>query len=1034
MVSDAQELRPSTESQQVDMSLAGASDLTGGVGNNHSQDVLKKFAWAIKQVTSENNADSENAAPQLTQEELIELIRCWEPQRDIICLYVRWARQLRRNFNLDSIATLLCLSRQCDYAPIDFLRKVKTLTVHKNQKAAYGATFLFDIPNRKDIKNRERLNKEFLGLSVTLALLEEQVTKSPSILGKTGMRQRAPRAVYQMNIPVNNNTDQNAEVVSHPTIEFHKQSSLLSRIWISISHRWMALYCTEHLFRENDKPWLYHDALVFSFQMMAPCGPGRFEFLSPLAGYCLRFRTQESIESKRTHLRQIWNDSSLFLSFGNTCLTQFSTEAKSRIIHACFQDLRSEIPCNFKQISYQRDCSWQRRWTMLCAYIFHFWLDAAANSQLKSLVLNQAARKKRKGDESHASPSSDNDKRSARPSTSSIVENGMSKMPPPTKQPCNGLQSILSSRRKSMNDQLVLEADQPTAVKNVGGNELLGSCNNNLSNLATSDTNNINGTPFKDIAWTSLRLIEAEEMQKFMQSFLLIHRHDGIDVLAELSPLEVYSANNLHDFLHCRLSGKSPFSVPRERISAATIYLRNDSDSFVDKFSKSYHVARGDSEYFREHGALLPSIHQMQLLCQAIVRHGSIDSKRAIGQYRLNLGNGGQNWVNGAPCELHGHQFLQDVQQDGVIDATQLLHAIGGITEFTWNVMCSLQHDANDHPIAPDTFRKQLYAEKLNKFLKISNNEIGFEDLTLVVSSLYPEIHQVSEHKDTMNDTLSGYTRTAAFNLVLIDDQKTPSILHLQVICNFRKTIGYYVVPFRKFIVPVANHARQYLDKWNHSIQSVFSGRTELIPSAYDRSTFYLDDSLPYEVVSISQKGKHKQSISAEYILTEINISRTLSLSMFIDPIVKLQRYLKMDQSIELAFACSFLSNPFWFEWSMSTLIRRLNDPSDSYELGLHPFYDWSQTTIDIFGGWQGGPYNRWSPCGGSKETILETFGALPSATAEKRKCGERKLSQVIAILWEHVEWINSMSRFGNTPVIDMPLGVMKAKCDNTIT
>lgn len=80
---------------------------------------MKKFHWAIKRVANEHSTSNDPTT--LTQDELIKLIRAWEPQRDIICLYVRWARQLRRNFNLDSIATLLCLSRQCDYTPVNFL-------------------------------------------------------------------------------------------------------------------------------------------------------------------------------------------------------------------------------------------------------------------------------------------------------------------------------------------------------------------------------------------------------------------------------------------------------------------------------------------------------------------------------------------------------------------------------------------------------------------------------------------------------------------------------------------------------------------------------------------------------------------------------------------------------------------------------------------------------------------------------------------------------------------------------------------------
>ncbi len=315
------------------MSLAQFSEDPGT--GNYSQEILKKFQWAIKRVTNEH---SNNKEASLTQDELIQLIRAWEPQRDIICLYVRWSRQLRRNFNLDSIATLLCLSRQCGYSPVEFLCKVKTLSIIKNQKAAYGVTFHFDVPNRKDV-NRERLNKEFLGLSVTLALLQEQVTDSPSVLGKTGMRHTGPRTTSRIDIPVDSQTEpQTTTVDAHPNVEFHTQSSLLNRIWISINHRWLALYLIEHLFQEDNVPWSYQDSLVYSFQMMAPCGPSCFEYLSPLAGICMRFPSQESINANRTRLREIWNNPSSCLTYGNRCLAQFSSEAQSRIIIDCFQD------------------------------------------------------------------------------------------------------------------------------------------------------------------------------------------------------------------------------------------------------------------------------------------------------------------------------------------------------------------------------------------------------------------------------------------------------------------------------------------------------------------------------------------------------------------------------------------------------------------------------------------------------------------------------------------------------------------------
>lgn len=1012
-------------SHSPDMSLAHLVDSVPAI---QSQDVLKKFHWAIKRVVNEHGTDSKEAT--LTEDELIQLIRVWEPQRDIICLYVRWARQLRRNFNLDSIATLLCLSRQCGYTPVDFLRKVKTLSIHKNQKSVYGVTFSFNTPNRKDV-DRERLSKEFLGLSVTLSLLQEQVTVSASVLGKTGMRQSGPRTALPIDIPIDSKNRQHASVATHPNVEFHTQSSLVSRIWTSINHRWLVLYLIEHLFREVNVPWSYDDALVRSFQMMAPSGPGRYEFLSPLAGYCLRFVTPESIESKRNQLREIWSNPSLFLSYGNSCLTQFTTEAKSRLIITCFQELRANFGPTCNQISYNRDCSMLRRLTILRAYLFHFWLDSASNSSIKSIVADgtyTSSKKKRKFDQCQQTrPTAPGKSVSTSPIASPIQQ-------VPQKRSKSGLQSITSSRRISTPKTPCTSNDlPPRPTVNVDGKIGNHKSNNPHPTNISVENPGRNITNIMDIDWTSLRLVATEEMKRFVQSYLLIHRLDGINVLSELSPLEVYSADHLHDLTHCRLSGKFPFFPDANRVGPVVLHIRTEADQFLDTSAKSFHVAREQSEYFKEHSQHLPSLHQIQSLCKAIVRHGNNDCKRADGQYRVNIGNGGQNWVNGAPCQLHGLRFQKDLDNDSNFNATEVLETIGQIAEFTWLVTCALQTDAKDHAIAPDRIRKQLYASCLSKYLYM-DEEVGFEDLTMVVSLLNPVTHEVLPHKDVMNDTLAGYTRTAAFNMVMIDENDDdPTIVHFQVICNFRKVIGSSVAPFHKHLSPVAKHARLYMDKWHRSIQSVYAGKTQKIPSVYDRSTFFLDDTLEYNVVAISEEGKHKQTIASDYILTEVNISRTLSLSMFIDPIVKLQHYLKFDQTIELALVCSFLSNPFWFNWTMSTLIRQLEDPNKKYRLGLHPFYDWCHNTIEIFGTWQGGPYNRWSPCGGNQETVLETFGAQPNATTQEIARGERRLSQVVSILHKHIDWINSLADCGSRPIMDMPLASMKAQCQNTI-
>jgi hypothetical protein len=782
---------PGPPMSPADASLANVEAITGN--NKHSQDVLKKFQWAINKVANEHGTEDNETS--LSEEELTQLIRTWEPQRDIVCLYVRWSRQLKRNFNLDSIATLLCLSRQCGYTPLDFIRKVKTLTIVKHKKATFGLTFMFGTSNREDV-NHERLNKEFIGLSVTLALLQEQVTKLPSILGKTKMRHSGPRNTCPIGIHVEGDDNQPVSILAHPNSEFHTQASLLNRIWLSVKHRWIAFYLVEHLFREENQPsWSFQEGLIFSFQMMASCGPVRFEFLAPLVGYCLKFPSQESINTKRSRLREIWSDPSTFLSFGKTCLAQFSKESQIRMMKACFAEVSAKIAPTYNQISYNRDTPIERRWSILRSYIFHFWLKSTANHFTKETIANGLA-----------------DGTTTDGNTKKRKHNSSSKKDPPI---ANGTtvplaETITARKRQSRNP-----SDQ-TPKRSVNGLHSITS-SRHPSNLSKESTNN-NPPPhphrkrsnesmasFEDNVWSRLRLITADELETQLQSYLIIHRHDGVNVVSGLSPLEVYSADQLRDWSHCRLSSPTPF-FPKSNVGPVYLHIRSDADQFLDTHSKSFHIARERSDNFLEHSSLLPTMQQILVLCKAIVRHGKVDTKRAFGQHRINIGNGGQNWVNGAPCQLHGLSFEKELEKDEQVDTTEVLQSIGRLVEFTWRVMCSLQDDTNDNPIAPDFFRKKMYAQKLNQYLNM-DDEVGFEDLTLVVSSLLPVTHEVSEHKDTMNDTLAGYTRTACFNLVMIDDNKElPTIIHFQVICNFRKVIGQFLVPFHGYLSNVAKH------------------------------------------------------------------------------------------------------------------------------------------------------------------------------------------------------------------------------------
>ncbi len=110
----------------------------------------------------------------------------------------------------------------------------------------------------------------------------------------------------------------------------------------------------------------------------------------------------------------------------------------------------------------------------------------------------------------------------------------------------------------------------------------------------------------------------------------------------------------------------------------------------------------------------------------------------------------------------------------------------------------------------------------------------------------------------------------------------------------------------------------------------------------------------------------------------------------------------------------------------MTRLLERHSDPLCDFQFGIHPFYDWSRSTIETFGTWQDGPYNRWSPCGGDR-SILEIFGAGLDATPLAKEKGIDLLEGVLEILLLHLQWVDSLAEQPYTDITqDLPLVVVQ--------
>jgi len=138
----------------------------------------------------------------------------------------------------------------------------------------------------------------------------------------------------------------------------------------------------------------------------------------------------------------------------------------------------------------------------------------------------------------------------------------------------------------------------------------------------TGVINTIETSSVRNVNWETTRLISDRELQEYVRSYLIIRRPDGCDIVSKLSPLEVYSANNLHDLVHCRISGKPPFFPDKKSRSSVTLRVNADAETYLDTAGKSFYITQRGCESFDEHSCHLPSLTMLHDVCRAIVEYG----------------------------------------------------------------------------------------------------------------------------------------------------------------------------------------------------------------------------------------------------------------------------------------------------------------------------------------------------------------------------------------------------------------------------
>ena len=271
-------------------------------------------------------------------------------------------------------------------------------------------------------------------------------------------------------------------------------------------------------------------------------------------------------------------------------------------------------------------------------------------------------------------------------------------------------------------------------------------------------------------------------------TFLHVKQKTGSDLVCKSAPMEAYLCDSLHSTRHLRATVKAgndrpPNVTPSHTyVDSCTPYFASDDKSFLC-------TRRGDSILndckhhigLTSEGEARDVNKALDELVRAVAKHGSFDKKRSKKQLRVSISNIGQSYKGkGKPVPVVGKEFFEKLEEDSSFDADTVIDTLSGLLSAGWVSMVKLQSSTGGPPLAPDGSRTNKFAEHLRQYLRVKLSHFAAEDITIVVSILYPNLEGCKVHVDVMNDWRAGYTKTGVFQIMLISDDGG-MVAHVQV-------------------------------------------------------------------------------------------------------------------------------------------------------------------------------------------------------------------------------------------------------------
>ena len=210
--------------------------------------------------------------------------------------------------------------------------------------------------------------------------------------------------------------------------------------------------------------------------------------------------------------------------------------------------------------------------------------------------------------------------------------------------------------------------------------------------------------------------------------------------------------------------------------------IHSSHTQYIDPLDR-LHVVRPNSPLFSQYGD--------STKCDAIevlrfcMRVGEVDETRRDPKMHrvMNIGVKAETQALSEPIKVYGNKYFDGLSEN---DGNKMKTNIGNIVDLIWNT-CQLIQSFGQLPKMGGNFeRKRRYGTEVRNILFAKYSE--FESVTIAVTILYPVAGQCFLHKDVLNDTTPGYTRTGCLDMIIGDSDGT--VYLLQILGNFRKSAG----------------------------------------------------------------------------------------------------------------------------------------------------------------------------------------------------------------------------------------------------